>query len=398
MQDSTPEDPPNASIPQLDPSAKLTLEIQKLRHEIEQQQRQSSLLVEKLNLENKKLQLDVDRAIAQDRVMERKLSLDVRELARSPWLRPGTIVPILATVGTILFAQYQGVFDVAQRKLELTNLALKNDRADLERQNARLDDRRKVLDLEVQKLDNDRAALVGTINSLKNEKSELQARVKSAQTQVAEIGRRLAEARQVAAKAEEQVEVSYPAFRDTLFLELATEAVETCLGNLAITTLYTNERDVAMPLTVRPRVDPPIWLTRSIRSCFDSVVRSEARLPMLREPDLAAFLRKLHRAADRLDFIRNEALDVYADPSKPIKNNWLRRSRTAVDAPLAPILLAPGGKPLREAEALPVDEPRRTSWIEWRRRFNVERSFRSHVRRIEAKTILDEEEDGEAAR
>ena len=146
------------SIPNL-ADQKLQLEILRLKSEAEDLKATRALATEKISLEIAHLK-------STQALHGKKLELEVGELRRSQWLRPGTMIPIIATLATLAWAQFLNVFEVQSKlarieakeisinlgevkasrellrndvvALEGAKIKLQAERAEMDRQNAKL--------------------------------------------------------------------------------------------------------------------------------------------------------------------------------------------------------------------------------------------------------------------
>ncbi|WP_394510861.1 hypothetical protein [Roseateles sp. DXS20W] len=357
--------PSHAGIAVTDsPAGKLALEIQKLTGELRHQATQAQLTIEKLRLESEKLQLDLARAAVHDPLAQRKLELDIRELSRSPWLRPGTIIPLAATVGTILFAQFQGVFDVARRRLELSNLKLQIDSANLTAGNEQLRQKRETIDHDILKLAADREKLQETLKGLQKDKLALESRVQDTTRQLETMARRLTQVQTQAQIADTKARASYPAFRTQVLSDVYARVKATCRATTL--PLFADERGTASQLEVRPRPDESTLLNRSRSGCIQEIVDSVETTRQLEAQDREALAEDVRQLSALIDELRRQALTAYADATQST-GAWVLN--LPLDAPLS--------RSLRDSlrgsgQALPATEPLRGQWIEWRRRYLVE--------------------------
>lgn len=124
---------------------KLELEITKLRNDADAQATDRPLGLEKTNLELEKLRQEALFRGEEAALRLLKLKLESTELSRSPWSRPGTVIPLVATIATLAFSQWLGVFDVAKKELDVRNREIKIDNENLTR-------RREVLAADLAKL------------------------------------------------------------------------------------------------------------------------------------------------------------------------------------------------------------------------------------------------------
>lgn len=357
--------PPHAGIPVADAApGKLELEIQKLTGELRHQAAQAQLTLEKLRLEAEKLQLDLARAAVHDPLAQRKLELDIRELTRSPWLRPGTIIPLAATVGTILFAQFQGVFDVAQRRLELSNLKLQIDSSNLTAVNEQLRQKREAIDHDILKLAADREKLQETLKGLQKDKLALETKVHDTTRQLDTMALRLTQVQTQAKTADAKARVSYPAFRSQVLSDIYARVKANCRA--ATLPLLVDDRATVAQLEVRPRPAESALLNRSRSGCIQEMVDSIETTGQLEPQDRDTLAEDVRQLSARIDDVRRQAMAAYADAAQST-GVWVLN--LPLEAPLSRSLrdsLQGSGQPL------PAAEPLRSQWIEWRRRYLVE--------------------------
>lgn len=348
------------------PPGKLELEIQKLTGELRHQSIQAELTIEKLRLESEKLQLDARRAAVHDPLSQRKLELDIRELTRSPWLRPGTIIPLAATVGTILFAQFQGVFDVAQRRLELSNLKLQIDSSRLTAVNEQLQRKREIIDNDILKLAADREKLQQTLKGLQQDKERLEAKVRDTEQQLGTMARRLTQVQAQARTADAKARLSYPAFRSQVLTDIYARVKSTCRE--ATQPLFVDDRVAPALLEVRPRPTESRLLNRARTACIQDMVDSIESTSQLEQQDREVLAEDIRRLTAKMEEMRLQATEAYADAARST-GPWTLNM--PLDAPLS--------RSLRDSlhgtgatQPLPAAEPLRSQWIEWRRRYLVE--------------------------
>lgn len=362
--------------------SKLEPEIKKLSLELEHHAEQTSLSLKKLALEAEKLHLDLAKAAIQDKLTEEKLRLDIRELSRSPWLRPGTIIPLLATIGTILFAQAQGVFNIAQQKLELTNTKLQIDSTRLEIGNVKLTEQRQSLDRDIKQLDSDKRELQSTIDGLRQDKRKLEEKVASATLQLDALSRSLVDARLAAKRSDEQAKLAYPSFRSRVLRDITSEIKQEC--RTPVLPLYVREDATTTIFEIRPRPEKSSALGASISECFDKKIRASVDFKRLKEVDQKDYLKRTYDFAAKLDIPRMQAIHAYSDLNFQPTDPGLRRYRSRpLDGPLI-TTGRPGAPstPKLEPQPLPSDEPRRSQWIEWRRKYSVELAYHLHERQL----------------
>lgn len=357
--------PSHAGVPLTEAApGKLELEIQKLAEELRHQATQAQLTIEKLRLEAEKLQLDLARAAVHDPLAQRKLELDIRELTRSPWLRPGTIIPLAATVGTILFAQFQGVFDVAQRRLELSNLKLQIDSSNLTAVNEQLRQKREAIDHDILKLAADRGKLQETLKGLQKDKLALETKVQDTTRQLDTMALRLTQVQTQAKTADAKARASYPAFRSQVLSDIYARVKANCRA--ATLPLLVDDRAAVAQLEVRPRPAESALLNRSRSGCIQEMVDSIESAGQLEPQDRDMLAQDVRQLSAHIDDVRRQAMAAYADAAQST-GAWV------LNLPLE----APLSRSLRDSlqgrgQPLPAAEPLRSQWIEWRRRYLVE--------------------------
>lgn len=102
-----------------------------------------------------------------------KLRLEIRDLKKSSWTQPGTIIPLLATVITLGLSWVFGVFDVRRDRIQV--------------ESDRLEVRRQQLAEQVNSLDGNRRSLQAQIDGLSAELKDKQGQLAQREQQISEM-------------------------------------------------------------------------------------------------------------------------------------------------------------------------------------------------------------------
>ena len=175
----------------------------------------------KLLLEVRKLESDVALAASEARAKFEKLTLEVAELRRWSWTKPATMIPVLATVGTIAFAQYQGVFEIQAKRLDL-------EAKELVAKNRELVDQRKGLAFEVAALQGQQADVVRDKQALESERATLRAEVVAIQSKLKSLQQSEEEAKARAEAFEKRFAGLYLRVREIARVEIVSSINDKC--------------------------------------------------------------------------------------------------------------------------------------------------------------------------
>ncbi len=121
-----------------------------------------------------------------------KLRLEIAEIRRSPWAKPSVIIPIAATIATLTFSQYLGVFDVERKRVELAGKEAETKRIELSK--------------EIERLTQQKVSLQADKDSLAQLKVGLGAEVGRLRSDAASLKKQAAQLRSAAAKSQKDLD------------------------------------------------------------------------------------------------------------------------------------------------------------------------------------------------
>lgn len=180
-----------------------------------------SLQQTKLMLEVQKLKTDVNLSASEGEAKLDKLRLEVLDLKRWSWTKPGTMIPVLATMATIIFAQYQGVFEIQTKRLDL-------EAKELVARNRELTDQQKRLASDVETLRKEQGAVVVEKQSLVAERTSLRVEVEGVRSTLTQLQKSEADAKSRALALEERFARLYSRIREIARVEIVSAINDRC--------------------------------------------------------------------------------------------------------------------------------------------------------------------------
>ena len=348
---------------------------------------------QKLALEIEKLELERDALKTEGARKLETLTLEIEELRRSPWLKPGTMLPILATIGTIAFAQHLGVFQIKREQLELQNEKLtkqqsvvvqlskkaQEDTTALTAAQTKLDGVKKQLDIKSREVTQqlglfslDQGRLRDEQAKLDTDRQRLKQERARIEMQLADARMRLVRSQQTLESAEADVRLAYPSFKLRVLNELASAIDIKC------------HRRASPPLVqvkptpeILPRPTEQSIVHQPLLACFETLLPQNRAFSRLREIDQKAIREELGKLNGVIEVARTEAEQSHADPAFRPEGEWYFPPK-----PNEPIYyLNPRALRSNQMErlALPDVHSLRTQWLESKRRFDVEEDYAGFV-------------------
>lgn len=186
----------------------------------------SNLAVEEL--QRKKLMLEIKKLETETSISEleahsrlEKLRLETLELRRWTWTKPATLVPVLATIATIAFAQYQGLFDIQAKRLDLESKELVARNRELVTQQNRLAE-------DVKNIKHEQDVVTLEKLSLEKERGQLRSEVAEIRTTLNNLQIQEKLAREKASEMEQRYSKLYTRIREVVRSELLTAVQSDC--------------------------------------------------------------------------------------------------------------------------------------------------------------------------
>jgi hypothetical protein len=305
---------PQTSAAENLPAQKAKLEVEKLLNDIENQRQQAGLQLQKLQLEAEKLAVDLQRSKLQDQLSADKLKLELTELKRSQWLKPSVIFPIVATAATLVFAQYQGVFEVAQKRLQIESTKI-------ELQNKDLATRRDTLSTDITNLERARLALGDTVKTLEGEKARLQAALVERESALTKLGGDFARMSALSKSANEQANAAYPDFKLHAQDRIRSTLMQTCNPPVSPLVVRNSRNEAYVPF----RGEVSHLLAESSLKCVQKVLLTSPLFARLLPDDRSALESKAVKAAENIDALRAGAAHAYRNPGAELDESWFRK-------------------------------------------------------------------------
>ena len=323
-----------------------------------------TLAVPQESLSDQKLRLEIAKAEAELQLQRSEMSaklekqqLELADLRRSAWTKPGTMIPILATLATLAFAQYQGVFETASKKL-------KNESDAIEIQNREVKLQRAALEAQVLKLQEERIAIEKSKASLEADRLTINGKLERSKTELASLRVEELRARKQAVEAETRAKQAYPAFLAQSLKQFVADANERCQGTKNVVSMSEVEDHYMEPEFFK---SADSTFSPDVLPCLRSLLGDAAYLHDLSQADFERVRREIDSSGEQISRERSEAMRAYSDgafnPSFPY---LYRASREPREIPLN---LYP-----------PQDESEMRKLVEATRKMRLIEAFRSRVR------------------
>lgn len=138
------------------------------------------------------------------RLEQLKLKAEISAISRSPWISPALLIPLAATLITLGYSQWVGIFDLKrdQYKLENEKVLFANTQLAVAKEKLRID---------IDKLSNDRSSLEGERAGLIQEKAKIQVELESLKNIAREANEKAQFAIRAQAKALQDFDIAYQA-------------------------------------------------------------------------------------------------------------------------------------------------------------------------------------------
>ena len=291
-----------------------------------------TLQQQKLELEIQKLQGDFGHSLHENKAKVEKLNLEIKDLKRTSWAKPGVMIPIVATLGTIAFAQYQGVFDVKQMRLDLRKDELIAQNRDLTEQQKQLAADVSSVKQDKKKLEDERITLGKDVDSMRESLSRLQTSESEAKARAQVL--------------EGRYTVLYFKIREVVRTEVVSSINDKCGRADKAPSLFSLLGTFASPdKLARDKETAESVFSSSPVTCTKDAIVAAKLLPELAEGDRTYLISRVEEVATALEQMRSQALAAYAKVAATLPAD----SASLPEIAGAALFLLP--KPLSEADA-----------------------------------------------
>ncbi|MBL0917101.1 MAG: hypothetical protein IBJ14_00215 [Hydrogenophaga sp.] len=263
------------------------------------------LLQRKLQLEIERLSSDARLAILESDLRVQKTQLEIKGLRRKPWLQPGTIIPILATVGTIGLAWQQGVFDVQRKLLEIEGKEIVVRNRDLAEQE-------KALAASLEVLNADRSKLAQEKHLLSAQRASLRVEVNALQDDLTRAKRDEEVARARAVGLESTLATFYGRIRLLALGDVLIEISKACDTNNHPQRGHVSQNDQSNEVLQLDSIGADIVFPRSIQQCVHEALSRSRFVNELSAKDRSVLDGHIAKVAEWLERSRLRAMQAYA--------------------------------------------------------------------------------------